>query len=161
MNATVVNNKDVRIAVRDLLRNNLDDPISARSNKGKHWIYEDYPRQDATLPRIGMQDVSDTFTPLSIGTATQVSDTLIQVTIMLKEEGNKFDVDGDGTPEKEEDVLAYFKEKVKDIIEDDDNQDMLRNNIPVRYFLPVDASTSRPEGENTLKVDITCETEYV
>lgn len=157
----MVNTKDVRLAVRDLLRQNLEDPLTSRADKGQHWIYEDYPRQDATLPRIGMQDVSGTYEPLSVGTATRVSDDLIQITIMLKENGSKFDVDGDGEPEKEEDVLAYYKEKVKNIIEDDDNQDQLRENIPVRYFLPIDKNTTRPDGENTIKCDITCETKFI
>jgi len=157
----VVNSKDVRIAVRNLLRQNLDDPITARADKGQEWIYEDYPRQDAQLPRIGMQDVSGTYEPLSVGTATRVTDAIIQITVMIKEEGSKFDVDGDGEIEKEEDVIAYYKEQVINIITDDDNQDSLRENIPVRYFLPLDSEVTRPEGENVIKADITCGTKYV
>jgi len=36
--------------VRDYLRERLPDPI----NRGGHWIYPDYPREDAKMPRIGI-----------------------------------------------------------------------------------------------------------
>ena len=41
-------------AVRDLLRVNITDPNTSRLRQGGEWIHSDFPRHDATTPRIGL-----------------------------------------------------------------------------------------------------------
>ncbi len=151
--------RDVRVELRDLFRANIDDPIAARANDGKEWIYEDYPRMDAQKPRIGLSDVLLEYSSLSIGTAKRVKNGAVQVTVMLDEDGSKFDVDDDGTIENEEQVLNYFIERVEDVIIE--NQTTLRDNLHARYVLPQDTNVIRPDGESILKADITVEAEFV
>lgn len=151
--------RDVRVELRDVLRDNLTDPITARADDGKEWIYEDYPRMDAQKPRIGLSDVLLEYSSLSIGTAKRVKNGAVQITVMLDEDSSKFDVDGDGNVENEEQVLNYFVERIEDVIID--NQDTLRDSLDARYVLPQDTTVLRPDGENILKADITVEAEFV
>jgi len=50
-------------AVVDLLRDNIDNPTSNTA----HWVYMDYPRSDATFPRISVTLVSSAINPAWLG----------------------------------------------------------------------------------------------
>lgn len=154
----MVNTYDVKEELVNLFRSSIDDPLTERASDGKNWVYSDYPRLDSTLPRIGMQEISTTYSSLSIGTAERVKNAAVQVTVMMKED-QKFDVDGDGEIENAEQVLRYLVEQVEDAVIAD--QDTLRENLDARYVLPQDAVTTRPDGENIIKTDVTIEAEFV
>jgi len=50
-------------ALVDLLRNNVSNPTASTV----HWVYIDYPRTDATFPRISVTLISSAINPAWIG----------------------------------------------------------------------------------------------
>lgn len=150
---------DIVIELRDQLDANIDDPISERASQGKNWIYEDFPRLDSTLPRIGFAIVDVQYTSNAVGTAKRVKNAVIQVSILVNEEGNKFDIDDDGNVEIEEEVVQRLGKQVEDVIVD--NQDTIRDNLDARYVLPQSSVTIRPNGENVIQKNIDIEAEFV
>jgi len=154
----MTNVDDVVIKLRDVIDDNVQDPITQRRRDGKNWVYEDFPREDSTLPRIGLAPVDVQYTSLALGTAKRVKNATIQVSVLVNEEGNKFDVDEDGSVENEESVRSYLSEKVEEAIID--NQSSIRDELNVRYVLPINSTTIRPSGKNIIKANLDFEVEY-
>ena len=46
--------RELTQSIISLLRSNLTDPNSDRAAAGKNWIYPDFPREDATMPRVSV-----------------------------------------------------------------------------------------------------------
>lgn len=55
--------EEVYEAVRDLLRAFITDPIA----RDGHWIFPDYPREDATMPRISVYHTGTARTEIGMG----------------------------------------------------------------------------------------------
>ena len=55
--------EDLNRAVVDLLRDNISNPTSNTA----HWVYMDFPRSDATFPRISVTLSSSAINPAWIG----------------------------------------------------------------------------------------------
>lgn len=150
---------DVAVTIRDYLDDNISDPISDRANQGKNWIYTDFPRLDSTLPRIGMAVVDNRYSPAWLGSSKRVKNQTLQISIVVKEEGNKFDINDDGEVEIEEKVVQYIGSEVERVLEE--NQDSIREDLCIRYALPVNSTTFRPEGENVIQKNIDVEVQFV
>lgn len=153
-----MNTQDLIIELRDVLDENLNDPIEERALDGKNWIYEDFPRLDSTLPRIGIGVVDVEYTSLALGTPKRVKNATLQVAILVDSRRNKFDVDGDGETEVEEQVLNYIAQRVEEEIVN--NQPYFRNDVGVRYMLPINSFTTRNEDENVIQRNIDIEVEF-
>lgn len=154
----MTNVRDVIVKLRDVIDDNVDDPITQRSRDGKNWVYADFPKLSATMPRIGVAPVDIEYSSLAVGTAKRVKNATIQVSVFVNEEDNMFDVDGDGQPEPEEQVLAYLQEQVEKAVVD--NQSSIRRDLDVRYVLPRNSTTIRPDGENIIQANIDFEVEF-
>ena len=153
------NVQDLVIEVRDVLDENIDDPISRRAADGKNWVYDDFPNLNATMPRIGIAAVDVTYSSLALGTPKRVKNALIQVSVFVDQSDNKFDVDGDGSNETEEQVLQYLATRVEDEIVA--NQSFFRHDVGVRYILPTSSTRTVNQDENVLQKNITLEVEFV
>lgn len=128
----------------------IEDPVTMRDNKDERWIYDHFPKygQGNTLPRIGFHKVTTQHAPFSIGDITAGTDTDVQGSIMVRKK-KSYDIDGDGNAEPAEDVADYLHQKVKDAIED--NQDQIRNlGDDVAYLKPSGSETIKPEGKNVM-----------
>jgi hypothetical protein len=66
---------------------NLNDPVAIQYDYGSgDKIYPDYPRSDLTLtsfPRIGMEIISSTTSPLGLGGTTHISDLVVQIFLWM------------------------------------------------------------------------------
>lgn len=155
----VEDSQEIRTAIRDVLDENIEDPITERDLDGKNWIYTDFPRLDATMPRIGMDLVDTNYDSLALGTAKRVKTDIVQVTIMVHNSKNKFDIDGDGETETEEELLMHLANRVEEVIVN--NQKSLRDDLCVRYMLPVNSNSLRRDESNIIQKNIDFEVEYV
>lgn len=155
----VEDSQQVRKAIRNVLDDNIDDPITKRELDGKNWIYTDFPRLDATMPRIGMDLVDTSYSSLAVGTPVRVKNDVVQVTIMVHEDKNSFDIDGDGETESEEKLLMHLANRVEEVIVD--NQKFLRDEYDLRYVLPLDSTTTRRDDSKIIQKNIDFEVEYV
>jgi hypothetical protein len=136
---------------------NIDDPVSMRENKDERWIYDHFPKygQGNTLPRIGFHKVTTQHSPFSVGDITSKTDADVQASIMVRKKKG-YDIDGDGNAEPAEDVADYLHQKVKDAIED--NQDQISNlGDDVAYLRPTSSDTIKPEGKNVMLEALTFE----
>lgn len=149
--------RDIIVELRDTLDANLTDPHGRQGN----WIFDGDLRYDATLPRIGIIEIDTTNSPLSIGTARQVEQVRIQITVLVDEQDNKFDVDNDGNVEHEADVADYLANQIETIITNDTTQDTMRSNTGAWYILPASKTTTRPDGENVIQKNVDVLAEYI
>lgn len=157
MAANFQNEYDIREFVRDLLDEEISDPITERSLDGKNWVYTDFPRKDANFPRIAVLLTDKNFETLSIGGAEQLKTASIQVSVLVDSSSNKFDVDGDGRAEHEEEVLSFLTQRAEDVLIS--NQDRFRDRC-ARYALPVTTTRTRDTDSNTIQSNITVEVPY-
>lgn len=99
----------------NVLRNNLTDPISLRSERGQNWIFPGFPRYDAGTPRIGITYITSPLEALAIGTINRKHNARFQITILLRE-NDKLDIDGDGEKECAEYIADYIANEVIKVI---------------------------------------------
>lgn len=116
--------ESVQEDIVSVLRSNLTDPISLRSDRGQNWIFKGYPRYDSQTPRIGLTYVDSPMNALAIGSAKARHDAAFQLTILVRE-SDKLDIDSDGTKESAEFVADYISEQVISAIAS--NQDLFTN----------------------------------
>lgn len=93
-------------AIRDLLRSNITDPNTTRLRQGGEWIHSDFPRHDATTPRIGFKMIT---APIKSGGMSDSNpeilvDCTIQASVLVKKKTN-WKV---GTSTLNERQLAYY-----------------------------------------------------
>lgn len=155
---SVTSTQELAIELRDVLRNNLNDPIQDRARDGRNWIYEDFPRFDSSLPRIGITLLDVEYSSLAVGTPKRVKTATFQVSVLVNNERNKFDVDGDGDLEPEEIVLSYIANRVEEEIVE--NQKYFRDEVGVRYMLPVTSVRTRNEENNVIQKNIDVEVQF-
>lgn len=148
------NEYDIREFIRDLLDETISDPIQQRSLDGKNWIYTDFPRKDSTYPRIAVVLTDKSYDNLSLGSAEQLKTVNIQISVIVDASSNKFDIDGDGNTEHEEEVLGVLTQKVEDALIN--NQSQFRDRC-ARYALPVNTTRTRDNDANTIQQNITVE----
>lgn len=148
------NEYDIREFIRDLLDDNISDPITQRELDGKNWIYTDFPRKDSTFPRIAVVLTDKSFENLSLGSAAQLKTVNVQISVIVDASSNKFDIDGDGNAEHEEEVLGYLTQRVEDVLIE--YQSMFRDRC-ARYALPVNTTRTRDNDANTIQQNITVE----
>lgn len=141
----------------ELSDQNIEDPNSYRKNDGGTWIYDHFPKygKNSELPRIGFHKVTTLHDPFTIGDITSETNADIQATIVVKR-GKKYDFDNDGENEAEEDLLDYLHQRVKDVIEDNQDEiDAIDNDVG--YVIPTSSDTIKPEGKNIIMEAVTFE----
>jgi len=148
---TQVRPQDVVNMVVNLLRNNLTDLNENRKAAGQNWIFADFPRLDARMPRIGVFLIDAPATSGGLGTQKIVK-CRIQIVIVMKK-GLKFDIDGDGEGENHEDVADYLAEQVMDVLQD--NNATFRATTGVIHGTPYGQPTIiRNEGFTYRHIDL-------
>lgn len=125
--------------IKSILESNLTDPNDYRSG---NWIYTDEPRLDATKPRIGIEFIDDSREWLSINSKKKVISGRIQISIFI-DTTTKYDIDGDGEPEKAEDVLDYLQKQVENAIRN--NQSQIKALDGVLHALPGSSNNKAPD----------------
>lgn len=102
---------------REYLQDKLTDPNSDRRGS-QRFVYKIPINFDlADFPRIHVQRISGSHTGFSLGTGNRQVDELIQFSIFHStQDGYRLDVDGDGEPESEEEVVDFLSERVIDLI---------------------------------------------
>jgi len=111
-------------SVQELLEQELEDPNKERSGSS-NWIYK-IPINfgPAQYPRIHIRQGNNSHNSLSIGSTQRFMESRIRINVFNSVNG-KFDVDDDGEKERSQYVLDYYKEKIIDLI--NDNQNRWRN----------------------------------
>ncbi len=107
--------KDVTEKIVTLLRNNITDPNTSRSEKGKNWIFSDYPRLDASSPRIGVDFTSGSARPYAVNSDDMIQEPRITIVTQVNV-SSKFDIDDDGELEAPDEVADYLTQQVIDVL---------------------------------------------
>jgi len=138
-----------------VLDEQLEDPISQRSNNDESWIFDHFPYEQS-MPHIGVHKVGKGYERKGIGQVSSRENADFQVTIRARRK-KYYDIDGDGNNEPAEDIIDFFEREVKNVIEDE--QDRLRNLDCVRHVLPVSSNRiGGSENQNWIGTAITYET---
>lgn len=100
--------------VKEFLRANITDVNTERKAKGKEWIYSDFPRLDARMPRAGVFVVNE---PIQIAGLNGEMNMVcrIQITIVINI-NQRFDINGDGENEHAEEVIDYLATQMAEAI---------------------------------------------
>lgn len=99
----------------DLLRNNLIDPNSYRRSKQKNWIYSDFPKLTATMPRIAVQMSDSPMTTLGASTNAQYQDIRIDISILINRQ-HKYTVNGEENTSPESTASYLSHQIMKNIL---------------------------------------------
>ncbi len=126
--------------IRQLLLDNLIDPNRRRVERGNNWIFTDFPRADATMPRIGIIFVDGSMERLAIGSPNQLQRGRLQVSIFLNKKGQYYIND---ELEKSEYVLDYLANEIIKLVYN--NQSSLRDEN-VLHVLPINESFTEKDG---------------
>lgn len=143
--------------ITEIARQNISDPVTARANKGDSWIYSHFPKygSDADLPRIGFHKISSSHPQVTLGSTAARTEADIQASIMVRR-GKKYDFDGDGETEEEENLSDYLHDKVIEVVKN--NQSQIKDlGEDVSYVVPVTSDTVKPEGQNFILEALTFE----
>jgi len=135
----MTSSQDIQDKTRSLLRSNLDDPNTRRSERGKNWIFTDYPRFDTTKPRIGIVHVSGQMDGRDINSNDREQRLRIDC-VIFTDTNNAYDIDGDGEDEKASAQASYIADKIIDIVKN--NQDEYRALDGVDHVVSVNESTN-------------------
>lgn len=105
------------IALRDMLRAQLVDPLTQYSSTSRQWIHNDTILPTATFPRIQLEKIDDSrIENLSIGFKFWEK-RILPVNIWFKTKTNfKYKVDDNYLTNEE--FTKYYQEEIKDIIKD-------------------------------------------
>lgn len=149
--------REVLSQVRDTVNQNLEDPNSYRSNNNETWIFDHFPKYDGNQkPRIGFYKGPSSLPQQGLGGVNTFEEGDINCGIFVDRK-DAYDFDNDGNNEPAEDLLDYLVEKVKLIVEN--NQDDFTSlGEDVSYVKPNDtANPVRPENQNWIFQQITFE----
>lgn len=94
--------------VRDILRDNLDDPYELASGKERTWIYKSQdPRRDATFPRINIKKIRNPRDNIGINgfNFTELEECFMRVYFYTKA---GFRVSISNTTYKNENLVEYY-----------------------------------------------------
>jgi hypothetical protein len=103
--------------LRGYLQDQISDPNSDRRGS-QRFVYKIPINFDlADFPRIHIQRLSATQTGFSLSSGQRQVDELIQISIFHStQDGYRLDVDGDGEPESQEQVVDFLSERVIDLV---------------------------------------------
>lgn len=140
--------RDVIKQAKTTVEQNLSDPNTARANAGDTWVFDHFPKYKGNdKPRIGFYQGPSSLPQKGLGDVTTYEEGDMNVGVFVSR-SNSYDFDNDGNNEPAEDLIAYLTEKVKTIIED--NQDDFTSlGDDVSYVKPVDVNNPvKPENQN-------------
>ena len=141
-----MNPSDVQRKVIDLLRSKLIDVNSYRRSKQKNWIYSDFPKLTATMPRISVELIDSPLTPLGVGTNARIQNLRFDVSILV-DRNAKYDVNNDGEKNSPEEVASHLSHEVMATITK--NQSELKE-TGLLYLYPTDERQLESGNSNTM-----------
>jgi len=150
--------QEVITKLMQLLRNNITDLNKERKNRGGQWIWDDFPRLDATTPRIGIQLVTSPWQSGGVGNQ-KIIKCRIQITVMMRVK-EKYDIDGDGAAEHTEDCIDYLANEVLDVIHR--NNDEFKTIDGVIHVTPLGQPRAIRNANNIFRyIDVEAEMERI
>jgi len=135
----------IRENLVNLFRDNLTDPNSYRRDKQKNWIYGDFPKPSATMPRIGVTLISSPMTTLGANTEARYQDIRYEVALMLNRT-HKYDIDGENDCSPEETASHLSHEISKLVLNNEDSY----KEQGLLYLKPTDESPHADPKENIM-----------
>lgn len=142
--------QDILDTVETVLNNNISDPNTRRSGP---WIHQDFPRLDATMPRIGIIKIGGVMENRGIGSNQRTQILTIQCSILNKKGSNgAWDVEGDSTLERGEDVLDWIADQCVQAIQS--NQSSFKTAGADCIYAVNEVRTPPPENSDVVQHNV-------